>query len=317
MEPKRIMEATLGKLVKLGGFKSWMILMTDEGESRLVLECGGGVRLGRGLGFRMKIDEGLAGRVLKAKAPVLMNPSEARSRGRRLPDVPANSSWSQVLGLPLISRGKVIGIVELVKGPGQQPFRRRDMQILSLLLEPMAAAIENARLLRKSEELSITDDLTKLYNSRFLNSQLQQEVQRCRRYRSQVSLIFLDLDGFKHVHDRHGHLAGSRALVEVGVVIRDMVREIDVVSRFGGDEFTVILPQTGPEGAKTIAERIRQRIEDTVFLEVVGLRVRITASLGIATFPDKADGRDALIQKADQAMYRVKERGKNGIEMAD
>jgi len=105
--------------------------------------------------------------------------------------------------------------------------------------------------------------------------------------------------------------------VEVGAVIRNTVREIDVVSRFGGDEFTVILPQTGPEGAQIIAERMRAKVQDTVFLETFGIRVRITASFGIASFPEHADSKDALIQKADQAMYRVKGRGKNGVEMAN
>jgi diguanylate cyclase (GGDEF)-like protein len=132
-----------------------------------------------------------------------------------------------------------------------------------------------------------------------------------------VSLIFLDLDGFKTVNDRHGHLWGSRTLVEVGEAIRSTVREIDVVSRYGGDEFTVILPQTGSEGALTIAERIRQRIEETPFLETHGRRVRITASLGIATFPDHGRGKDDLIARADQAMYVAKGRGKNGVALAE
>ena len=106
-------------------------------------------------------------------------------------------------------------------------------------------------------------------------------------------------------------------MVEVGGVIKNMVREIDVVSRFGGDEFTVILPQTGQEGARIIADRMRCRVQETVFLETFGLKVRITASFGIACFPDHAQSKDALIQKADQAMYRVKGRGKNGVEMSD
>jgi two-component system cell cycle response regulator len=187
---------------------------------------------------------------------------------------------------------------------------------MSFLLEPAAAALDSALLLRKSEELSITDDLTKLYNSRYLNTTLRREVERGRRYRMPVSLIFLDLDGFKEVNDQHGHLSGSRTLVEVGAVIKSTVRGIDVVSRFGGDEFTVILPQTDSEGALIIAERIRQRIAETVFLESYGLKVRITASLGIACFPEHGIGKDDLIARADQAMYVVKGRGKNSVALA-
>src|SRR2546422_71034 len=136
-------------------------------------------------------------------------------------------------------------------------------------------------LLKRSEELSVTDDLTKLFNSRYLNATLRREVERSKRYRTPVSLIFLDLDGFKSVNDQHGHLWGSRTLVEVGRVIGSTVREIDVVSRFGGDEFTVILPQTGPEGAAIIAERIRKKIEETTFPASYGLEGPITAIIGI------------------------------------
>ena len=118
------------------------------------------------------------------------------------------------------------------------------------------------------------------------------------------------------MNDQHGHLCGSRTLVEVGEVIKGTVREIDVVSRYGGDEFTVILPQTGPEGAQIIAERIRQRIAETNFLSSYGLTVRITASVGIASFPEHGRTKDDLIARADQAMYAVKGRGKNGVALA-
>ncbi|HXH28513.1 MAG TPA: sensor domain-containing diguanylate cyclase, partial [Candidatus Polarisedimenticolia bacterium] len=232
-------------------------------------------------------------------------------------ELPRRLVARSVLAVPLMSRGRVIGVLEAVSGTSGPRFRAPDARLLSLLLEPAAVAVDNAVLLRRSEELSITDDLTKLYNSRFLNSTLRREVERSKRYRTPVSLIFLDLDGFKNVNDRHGHLFGSRTLVEVGAVIRGTVREIDIVSRFGGDEFTVILPQTGPEGAMTIAERVRQRISETRFLESHGLSVHISASIGIASFPDHGRTKDDLIARADQAMYRVKGRGKNGVALAE
>jgi len=260
--------------------------------------------------------EGVAGRVLRTRSPLLLSRGASPAAVPGVPEIPEKLAWTQVLALPLMSRGKVIGVVEMIRGNQGKPFRRRDVRVLSLMLEPMAVALESSQLLKRSEELSVTDDLTKLYNSRYLNACLLREVHRARRYRSQVSLIFLDLDGFKNVNDQHGHLAGSRALVEVGAVIKNMVREIDVVCRFGGDEFTVILPQTGLEGARIIADRIRRRLEETVFLEAFGFLVRITASFGIASFPDHAGSEKALIQKADEAMYKVKGSGKNAIAEA-
>jgi len=234
-----------------------------------------------------------------------------------MPDLPKSSPARSVLAVPLLSRGRLIGVLVGLDRQRAGHFTGQDARLLSLLLEPAAVAIDNALLLKRSEELSVTDDLTKLFNSRYLNATLRREVERSKRYRTPVSLIFLDLDGFKNVNDQHGHLWGSRTLVEVGRVIGSTVREIDVVSRFGGDEFTVILPQTGPEGAAIIAERIRQKIEETTFLASYGLEVRITASLGIASFPDHGRTKDDLLARADQAMYLVKGRGKNGVALAE
>jgi diguanylate cyclase (GGDEF)-like protein len=216
--------------------------------------------------------------------------------------------------VPLRCRGRLVGVVALrARGDRLPP---RAARRLAGLLEPLAVALDAALLLKRSEELSVTDDLTHLYNVRFQNAALRREVSRSRRYRMPVSLIFLDLDGFKSVNDLHGHLWGSRTLVEVGAVLRSVVREIDVVSRFGGDEFTVILPQTTAAGARVIAERLRQRIAHTVFLRAHGLEVRLTASLGIATYPEHGRTEEDLVARADQAMYVAKEAGKNRVQAA-
>jgi diguanylate cyclase (GGDEF)-like protein len=311
-EPRRIIEVALAPLQRLCPVDSWSVLLVDSEKSCLVFQACGGPQMGPRVGQRLGMGEGAAGKAVKSRSPVLVS----RPTAAGLPEIPEGLEWREVLALPLLSRGKALGVVELIRSGMAKPFRRRDVRVLSLMLEPVAVCLENVQVLKHSEELSVTDDLTKLYNSRYLNSCLLREVHRARRYRSQVSLIFLDLDGFKNVNDRHGHLAGSRALVEVGAVIRNMVREIDVVCRFGGDEFTVILPQTGPEGALIIADRIRCRLEETVFLEAFSLSVRITASFGVASFPDHTDSEKGLIQKADEAMYRVKGSGKNAIAEA-
>ncbi|MSO55665.1 MAG: GGDEF domain-containing protein [Acidobacteria bacterium] len=124
------------------------------------------------------------------------------------------------------------------------------------------------------------------------------------------------LDGFKNVNDQHGHLCGSRALVEAASVIRSCVRETDIAARFGGDEFAVVLPDTGSEGAVAVAERVRERIFAYNFLAGDGLTVRLTSSVGVATLPDVAASSEELIKAADTAMYRVKDRGKNGVILA-
>jgi two-component system cell cycle response regulator len=129
-------------------------------------------------------------------------------------------------------------------------------------------------------------------------------------------LLFIDLDGFKMINDRHGHLCGSRALIEAAVVIRQSARETDVVSRFGGDEFALILPDTGSEGAAAVGERIRERVNAHWFLANEGLGIQLTVSVGVATLPDVAASTEGLIHAADAAMYHVKDHGKNGIFVA-
>jgi diguanylate cyclase (GGDEF)-like protein len=132
-----------------------------------------------------------------------------------------------------------------------------------------------------------------------------------------LSLLFLDLDGFKSVNDRHGHLCGSRALVEAASVIRGCARETDVAARFGGDEFALVLPDTGSDGAMAVADRVRERVAAHTFLKASdGLDLHLTASIGVATLPDVAATVEQLVKAADTAMYKVKEQGKNGVVLA-
>ena len=317
LDPHRILDFAMEQVTRFLSIRAWLFLLADSEQGSLTVAQVGGEGLQSMKGTRIGPGEGIAGRSGQRRQPVFVEDVGTEGGTYGAPELPAAFAARSVLAVPLMSRGRLIGVVEAVDPLDAERFRNEDARLLTLLLEPAGVAVDNALLLRRSEELSITDDLTKLYNSRFLNGTLRREVERSKRYRTPVSLIFLDLDGFKGVNDQHGHLFGSRALVEVGAVIKGTVREIDVVSRFGGDEFTVILPQTGPEGAQIIADRIRQRIEETTYLESYGVEVRLTASIGIASFPDHGRTKDDLIARADQAMYLVKGRGKNGVALAE
>ncbi len=223
------------------------------------------------------------------------------------------------LALPLKGRERRVGaLIAFDRAPAHQkpklspPFARS----LDVLLEPAAMALDSALLLKRAEELSVTDDLTQLYNSRYLNLVLRRETKRASRSGRPLSLLFIDLDGFKAVNDVHGHLFGSRALVEAAALIRGSARETDVVARFGGDEFAIVLPDTGGEGAFSVGERVRERVAAHRFLADDGLNLHLTASVGVATLPDVAASADELVVAADRAMYQVKDSGKNGIQAA-
>jgi len=224
-----------------------------------------------------------------------------------------------VVAFPLSCRGRRVGAII---GLDRAPSSRRPqlapavLRAVRVLLEPASVALDNALLIKRAEALSVTDDLTRLYNSRYLNLVLRRETKRASRSGRPLSLLFIDLDGFKSINDTHGHLFGSKALVEAAAVIRSSARETDVVARFGGDEFALVLPDTGGEGAYAVGERIRERIAAFKFLAGDGLDIHLTASLGVATLPDAAASVEELMQAADMAMYHVKESGKNGIHVA-
>jgi diguanylate cyclase (GGDEF)-like protein len=231
----------------------------------------------------------------------------------------ARSIEASALGWPLVANGAVVGAVV-----GMDAGRARRMPRLSAdladamarLIEPAAFAMAHAIRVARAEALSVTDDLTQLYNSRFLNDALRKETKRAMRSGWSLSLLFIDLDGFKRINDAHGHLLGSRALIEAAEIIASCGRETDIVARFGGDEFAILLPETATDGAQSVARRIRDRIERHDFLADRGPGIRISASIGLATLPEIADSAEGLLQAADAAMYHVKMSGKNGIHVA-
>jgi diguanylate cyclase (GGDEF)-like protein len=219
-----------------------------------------------------------------------------------------------ILCLPLVNRGQKIGAIELLNKKGGI-FTDADRKLMEMLVRPVSVVVSTIRRLDSAERLTITDDLTKLYNYRYLMQYLEAEVKRCLRYKKKVSLLFIDVDGFKGVNDTFGHLVGSLVLAEMGQVLLKILRETDVVGRYGGDEFVIVLPETPVNGALVIGERIRKRVEDYEFI-AQDLRLHLTVSLGVASCPKHTLTAEGLIKKADAAMYRAKELSKNSIKVA-
>ncbi len=315
LEPRKVIELIMGKIQQLIPSEAWSMLMVDEEKQELAFELALGAKGKDVSAFRVKIGEGVAGWVAQTGKSAIVNDTAKDPRFSRRFDTKTQFETRSILCAPLISRGRTIGVVEIINRLGGR-FTNTDLEVLLTLVEPCAIAIENAILFQRTEQLTITDDLTKLFNSRYLNLYIGREIKRCKRHGIPLSVIFLDLDGFKGINDQYGHLAGSGTLAEVGTILALAVRESDILARYGGDEFVVVLPETPPSGALVIAERLRKAIEEHHFLAAQGLSAHISASFGIASYPDHALTPEGLIQKADQAMYRVKERDKNGIEVA-
>lgn len=163
------------------------------------------------------------------------------------------------------------------------------------------------------EHMAITDDLTELFNYRYFQSRLEQEIHR--HEKKSLALLMLDLDWFKQVNDRFGHEEGNRVLVEFSNLLQANVREGDIVTRYGGEEFAIILPETGKGGALQVAERIRQALEEHEFTFAGGETMKLTASIGISVYCYDAHTKDELISHADQALYCAKEAGKNNVRL--
>jgi diguanylate cyclase (GGDEF)-like protein len=315
LEPRKVIELIMEKIQQLIPSEAWSMLMVDEEKQELAFELALGAKGKEVSAFRLKMGEGIAGWVAQTGKPTIVNDTRKDPRFAPRFDTKTQFNTRSILCAPLSSRGRTIGVVEIINKLGGR-FTQSDLEVLLTLVEPCAIAIENAILFQRAEQLTITDDLTKLFNSRYLNLYIGRELKRCKRHGIPLSVIFLDLDGFKGINDQYGHLAGSGTLAEVGGILALAVRESDILARYGGDEFVVVLPETPASGALVIAERLRKAIEEHGFLQREGQAARISASFGIASYPDHALTPEGLIQKADQAMYRVKERDKNGIEVA-
>lgn len=196
-----------------------------------------------------------------------------------------------------------------------KPVRLEELLLrLKRVLKERDLTKERIRMMEKLQKLAVTDGLTKLYNSRSFYSQLETEVDRFNRYKHPLALLLLDLDHFKDYNDTYGHLEGDKILVHFSRIIKSCLRANDTAYRYGGEEFTVILPETGGDEAGTVAQRIRAALEAERFSPVNGKKVKITISIGVTEYQLKEE-LSTFIQRADRAMYRSKQKGRNMVSM--
>lgn len=316
LDLKEVLGIVMDKISELLQPKNWSLLLLDDERNELKFEIVIGPGSEKIKDLRLKLGEGVAGWVARERQPLLVADVSKDARFSKKADEASSFKTQSIICVPLITRGKCLGAIELINKVEEGSFVEDDLLVLTTLAEYTAIAIENAILFNRVQELTITDDLTKLYNSRFLHSRLEYEVERAKRFKNPISMIFLDLDFFKEVNDSFGHLCGSRLLKEVAQLIIGLIRNVDMACRYGGDEFIILMPETRKENAVIAAEKIRAAIKDAIFLKDDGINVRLTGSFGVACFPEDAFDKDSLIQMADNAMYRVKTTTKDGVAKA-
>ncbi len=218
--------------------------------------------------------------------------------------------------IPIRKKDVVAGYVAIFNSPGKS-YGNTDAENAAFVSTEASLALENVELYGRARELTYIDDLTKLHNLRYLDIVLTNEIKRAKRFNSYLSLLFIDIDYFKNINDTYGHRVGSKALAELGQILKDTVREIDVVVRYGGDEFTILLIETNSAGAAIIAERIRTEVEEHIFLAEEGLSISLTITTGVATYPESAADKEELLTMADNAMYRGKRTTRDVVILAE
>ncbi|HVL88670.1 MAG TPA: sensor domain-containing diguanylate cyclase [Actinomycetota bacterium] len=264
-------------------------------------------------GRRIRVGEGIAGRVAQTRAPMLI-PSDIT------PPAPSDAEpeATTMIAVPLESASHLIGVLALYGREHGQKFTTADLETLMSLARQAAVGIENVLLHQEAQRLSITDGLTGLWNRRYLQMRLAQEVERSIRFRRPLSVVLLDVDFFKAINDRYGHQRGDAVLIELSQrVVRAVRGQVDTLARLGGEEFVLLLPETAAEGARKVCQKILEAVSSEPFGGEGEDQAWVTVSIGCATFPQHGTTPQTLLRTADFAMYEAKARGRNRVVMAD
>ena len=213
-------------------------------------------------------------------------------------------------GAPMDLSPKGEGVLAVV----DKALSEEELELLQMLAGVASTAIRNLYTYQRTEALALTDELTRLYNFRFLKAALRREIERASRYGQVFSIIMIDVDHLKRYNDDHGHLGGSELLRQLAAILSQSSRAIDLVAKYGGDEFMVILPQTRLEGAVTMASRIRSAVASTAFPHCNP--GDMTVSVGVASFPQHGDSVETLVGAADRALFQAKRNSRNCVVTA-
>jgi diguanylate cyclase (GGDEF)-like protein len=324
-----VFEHITGVLTMLVTYESLEISFIDHQAGELVEVFQSETSVNTTLGLRLPLGEGVCGAVIASGQPEMVNDMLRDERAVQVPDTDEEEQASIIV--PLQVGGAIFGVLSISRFEGRT-FSDREFQLVQLVTNLTAIAIQNSRLYDELQDKAIRDGLTGLYNHRYFYERLAQEVARSQRYGTPLSLLMIDLDDFKRFNDRHGHLLGDEALMAVArSLLAEVRRDVDIVARYGGEEFAVLLPSTpcrdelsatacaGQEPgcpAATVAARIRSRVARELFgAGADGPPGGLTVSIGAATLPDAANDGHELIERADKALYLAKRLGKDRVQV--
>jgi len=309
-----ILETIMQKMAAYFEPATWALVMLDETSGEPHYAAPVGPEFHRLNDVRLKEGQSLADWVLGTGESIVF------SDLRDAPEVDVATVDSRiakdcaVVCLPVHTVNSIFGVIQLM-GIDLRVYEQNEL-FLRTIADYAAIAIENARAVRRIQELSITDDCTKLYNQRHLFTVLDEEVHRSARFGYEFSLLFLDLDHFKDVNDRYGHIVGSKLIAMAGQCLRENLRLIDAAFRYGGDEFAILLPQTSRDAGLFVARRILRAFHHRDWRPEPNISIALRASIGVAGYPQDAITPQEIVHSADELMYQVKQAGRDNIAVA-
>jgi len=320
VEPERLahdpelLRKLLAEAVRVVPAQAAALLLFDPGGRGLVFSASRRLEAGVVDGLRMPANQGIAGWVAHHREALLLEDASRDPRYNRTFEATTGFRPRSMLCVPVISNNVLHGVIQVMNRLDGQAFDGHQLRLVQILADHAAIAMEHAALYRQAQLAAVTDDLTGLGNSRHLSQLLPQLLREGRP----LALLVLDLDNFKQVVDTYGHLIGGQTLAFLGKRMAEVLRPGDAAARFGGDEFAIILPDSGVDAGLAMAEALRAAIEGAQRLDGTEVDISaITASVGVAAFPDHASEASALLRAADQAMYAVKRTRKNAVGVAE
>jgi diguanylate cyclase (GGDEF)-like protein len=310
LDPDRLIATIMERVSRLLPSETWSLLLLDSETQTLHFEISIDLDPRMVKDIRLPLGRGVAGRAAQQQQLLVVADVSKCEFFDSTVDEASGHKTQSLICVPILFGGRTLGVLEVVN---PKDMGAVSISLLTLLADYLAIAIENTQRYKQMKELSVRDNLTGLYNQRYLYQSLVELVSDARGSGQPISLLFMDMDNFKGVVDTVGHLNGSRALREAAQRIRRCLPEPGYGVAYGGDEFVIVLPGADRRQASELAARIRQAIKSEAYLAKWGHEVTITASIGVATFPDDAQDGKALLAIADQAMFRAKNSGKDSV----
>lgn len=311
-----ILEHIMRKVSQIIEAENWSLLLKDQESGKLTFEIAVGIDNDLIRGIHLAPGEGIAGYVAETGIPVYQSDVSNDPKFNRNIDEQTGFTTISVACLPLTIHGNVVGVIEIVNLTDMEKFKVHDLPFLNILADYAAIAIENSRNFARIRRMSVTDEYTGFYNVRYLHQIMDELIEKADRDKTTLAVAFGDIDNFKKVVDEYGHLLGSQVLKEIAHTISLCLTEKDILVKYGGDEYVIILPDKSKEEAIDLVSVILQSIRDTKYLTSQSNPVTLTASFGIAMYPDDAKTKKELLLIADNSMYRIKKTQKDGVGTA-